>query len=96
VVAARRPILGRVRVARHFAGLASKLAASVALSIAEVNGEPALLAWTGESLTAEILVDVVEDRIGSVRSIPNPDKLAFAARQGQQLSRARGPSGLCL
>jgi hypothetical protein len=72
VVAARRPILGRVRVARHFAGL------------------------TGKSLTAVILVDVVEDRFGSVRSILNPDKLAFAASQGQQLSRARGPSGHCL
>jgi RNA polymerase sigma-70 factor (TIGR02957 family) len=93
VPAGKRPILGRDRVARYFAGLTRKFAGDVTLGIVEVNGEPALLAWAGEAMTAVILVDVVGDRIGSVRSVLNPGKLAFAARQASSLSRSPGTSG---
>jgi RNA polymerase sigma-70 factor (TIGR02957 family) len=93
VTAARRPIRGRDRVGRFVAGLTRKFGGEVVLGVADVNGEPALLAWTGEALTAVILADFVDDRLGSVRSVLNPDKLGFAERQASRLSRSPGPSG---
>ncbi len=99
---ARRPVFGRTRVARLFGKLIpryvrdSQLWREAAVCPAEVNGEPALLAWTGGALFAALVPEIADGRMTALRVIANPDKLAFAARQASGLSRSADLSGLLL
>jgi RNA polymerase sigma factor (sigma-70 family) len=99
---ARRPVFGRSRVARLFGKLIPRFAADPQFAReaeiwqAEVNGEPALLAWTGGVLFAAFVPEIADGRITAVRVLANPDKLAFAARQAGSLSRSADLSGLLL
>ncbi|WP_030018241.1 RNA polymerase sigma-70 factor [Streptomyces monomycini] len=82
VTAARRPITGRAKVLRYLLGLGSGPEAAVAtFRPAEVNGEPALLVLLDGTLFAVAVPEVHEGRVSAVRTILNPDKLAFAAAQ---------------
>jgi len=82
VTAARRPVLGRDKVARYLAGLAHHpLAASVEIELRWVNGEPGLVARTPEVLIAVMVPDPGPDGLAALRTVLNPDKLAFAAAQ---------------
>ncbi|MGI8875592.1 MAG: RNA polymerase sigma-70 factor [Egibacteraceae bacterium] len=93
VTAARRPVVGREAVARLYAGLLAKAAAMVEVSVVEVNGEPAVLAWSGENLLAVLVLELDRDRIGGLRVVVNPDKLSFVTRQAASLSHPRRLSG---
>jgi RNA polymerase sigma factor (sigma-70 family) len=99
---ARRPVAGRGRVALFFARLIPKYAAdpafagSAEIRQAEVNGEPALLAWVGGALFGVIVPEIADGRITALRVAANPDKLGFAARQASGLSRSADLSGLLL
>jgi RNA polymerase sigma factor (sigma-70 family) len=99
---ARRPVVGRDRVARLFAKLIPKFAAdpgfarSAEIRPAEVNGEPALLAWIGGDLFGVIVPEIAGDRITALRVMANPDRLGFAARQAAGPSRSADLSGLLL
>jgi RNA polymerase sigma factor (sigma-70 family) len=66
---ARRPVAGRARVARFFAKLIPKFAAGFAPEIrqAEVNGEPALLAWIGGVLFGVIVPEISGGQITALR-----------------------------
>jgi RNA polymerase sigma-70 factor (TIGR02957 family) len=86
VTAARRPVLGRARVARYLAGITSKFTAGVQISLTEVNGAPAVLGTSAGTLLGVLVLDVSGDRITAVRSVVNPDKLVFASRQVARLS----------
>jgi RNA polymerase sigma-70 factor (TIGR02957 family) len=88
VVAARRPVSGRARVARYLAGLAGKFGAGITVSAAEVNGQPALLTWIGEVLVGVLVPELVDGRLHALRMVLNPEKLAFASRQAAPLSRS--------
>ncbi len=96
---ARRPVVGRSRVAPFFARLIPKFAADPGFASgaeiwqAEVNGEPALLAWIGGELFGVIVPEIAGGRITALRAVANPDKLWFAARQAAGLSRSAHLSG---
>jgi RNA polymerase sigma-70 factor (ECF subfamily) len=85
VGAARRPIRGVDRVTRYLAGSLRLAGHRVRLSVAEVNGAPGLLAWTGEALVGVLVPEVVGDRISGIRIVADPDKL--------RLSHSGRPSG---
>jgi RNA polymerase sigma-70 factor (ECF subfamily) len=87
VPAALRPVRGRAKVARLFAGLLSKTRPWVEVSVAEVNASPAVLAWNGDELLGVIIPAVNASGITSFYTIVNPDKLALVARQAAGLPR---------
>jgi RNA polymerase sigma factor (sigma-70 family) len=101
VPAALRPVRGRAKVARLFAAAIPKVLsagpataaaagiqqAGVELSVTEVNGDQAMLAWSRDALLAVLVPQVGADRIISVYVIANPDKLAAVARQAAGLPR---------
>lgn len=95
VMAARRPIHGRDRVTRYLVGLVIKFAVPLGLetTIGEVNGAPALLGWAGQILATVTLFETGPGGIREIRLLANPDKLAFASRQGGGLSRSSSASG---
>jgi RNA polymerase sigma-70 factor (TIGR02957 family) len=90
VAAARRPVSGRDRVARYLAGALSRPAPAVRLDFAEVNGEPAMLAFIGPTLSGALFFEIAGEQLAALRVVANPDKLRFAARQ---LSHPAGLSG---
>jgi RNA polymerase sigma-70 factor (TIGR02957 family) len=92
VAAARRPIAGRDRMAHYVARVFSRnmAQAGLRLDVAEVNGEPAMLAFDGDTLAGVLCFEIVDDRIAAMRGVANPDKLRFISRQ---LSQRAGLSG---
>ncbi|MGQ0772958.1 MAG: RNA polymerase sigma factor SigJ [Pseudonocardiales bacterium] len=80
--AARRPISGRNKVLRYLLGLATRSeAARLAAAVVEINGGPAIAYRVQGTLRAVTGLDSIGGRIVAVRTIINPDKLAFAAAQ---------------
>lgn len=64
--------------------------AGVELSAAQVNGSPAVLAWSGGALFAVFIPEIGADRITALYTVANPGKLAHVA--GQASRNARLPS----
>lgn len=93
VAAARRAIVGRARVARYLTGIARKFGTGVRVSMAEVNAEPAALAWRDETLLSVIVVETHANQIRALRTIENPDKLRFAEQQAAALSHTGSSVG---
>jgi RNA polymerase sigma-70 factor (TIGR02957 family) len=93
VGAARRPVLGRARVARYLAGI-TRFGAGLQISVAEVNGAPAVLGTRAGTLAGVLVLEVSGDQITAVRLMSNPDKLGFASRQVARLSRLSPVIGL--
>lgn len=92
--AARRPVIGRARVARLVAGLMRQADEHVDISVREVNGEPALLAHSGADLVLVMVSHVVDGRISALHTVTNPTKLRFLQRQlAGELSQIEGLSG---
>jgi RNA polymerase sigma-70 factor, ECF subfamily len=71
------PVHGAQRVARFLLGLARRGAGGgMRLELAEINGHPGLLTAEPEGrLLGVLALDIAEDRIQTLRSIVNPDKL---------------------
>ena len=92
VAAARRPISGRDRTARYVARVFSRnvAQAGLRLDVAEINGEPAMLAFDGDTLAGVLCFEIAGDQIAAVRVMANPDKLRFLA---EQLSHPAGLPG---
>jgi len=91
VSAARRPVVGRDRVARYLAGAFSRPTPAVRLEFAaEVNAEPAVLGYVGPTLAGVLFFDITGDRVDAVRIIANPDKLRYL---GKQMSHPVGLPG---
>jgi RNA polymerase sigma-70 factor (TIGR02957 family) len=81
--AARRPISGRDTVLRLLHGLATHPRAALArLSVEIVNGDPAVVVRENGALSYVIVPEIVDDLVVAIRTVGNPEKLAFAARQG--------------
>lgn len=92
VSAARRPVAGRDRVARYLAGALSRPLPGVRLQLGvEVNGEPAVLAFTGTTLAGVLFFQTEGDQVAALRVVANPDKLRFVARQLSHAARLSGP-----
>ncbi|AJT69263.1 RNA polymerase sigma-70 factor [Streptomyces chattanoogensis] len=82
VTAARRPITGCAKVLRYLLGLVARPeAALVRVEFAEVNGAPAAVVVAGQALLAVVVPEIRDGRVGGVRTVINPAKLAFAAAQ---------------
>ncbi|QYC38699.1 ECF RNA polymerase sigma factor SigJ [Nonomuraea coxensis DSM 45129] len=84
VPAVRRPVRGRVQVARYLRGLHNRPEmAAVTFEFAEINGEPAALAWWrgGGGLFGIITAELTGGRVTAVRTLVNPGKLAYVAAQ---------------
>ncbi|MFJ4780140.1 RNA polymerase sigma-70 factor [Streptomyces sp. NPDC088762] len=77
VNAARRPVVGRNNVARFAIGALGKYVAGVPLTVAEVNGSPALL--FGE--IGVLVVEFENGLVSGLRAVVNPEKLEFLRRQ---------------
>jgi RNA polymerase sigma-70 factor (ECF subfamily) len=93
VAAARRPVLGRDRVARYLAGI-TRFGAGLQISVTEVNGAPAVLGTRAGTLAGVLVLEVSGDQITAVHLMSNPDKLGFASRQVTRLSRLSPVIGL--
>lgn len=83
------PVAGRETVARLCITLMRKVPGDHRLFMDEVNGSPALLSWSDSRLNWVAVFDISENGIVGLRSILNPDKLAYLqdqlqARQKQQ------------
>jgi RNA polymerase sigma-70 factor (TIGR02957 family) len=72
-----RPVNGRVRVARALAAGMSALARlGVRLHVTEVNGQPGAVGFDADGRLVGVTgLDIVDDRIQTIHSIANPDKL---------------------
>jgi RNA polymerase sigma-70 factor (ECF subfamily) len=83
VAAARRPVSGRERTANYLARALGRYLPQrrVRFDVAEVNGEPAVLAFDGDTLSGVLCFETTGDRIAALRVLANPDKLRFLAAQ---------------
>jgi RNA polymerase sigma-70 factor (ECF subfamily) len=84
---ARRPIQGVARVARYLAATAGRSVVGVEACVREVNGVPALLAWSGTALVGVLVPEIADRRVTAVRIVADPDKLRFLGTQVARLSR---------
>jgi RNA polymerase sigma-70 factor (ECF subfamily) len=76
--AALRPITGSDKVARWLVAVAQQGASipDLRIEVAEVNGWPALVGWTGAEPFGSISLAMADGRIEQVLVVVNPDKLA--------------------
>lgn len=75
------PIVGAEKVIRLYFGLMAKAPADFNVRFAEVNGAPALLAFSGPALLSVLMFTFDGDRIAEIASVVNPDKLNVIRRQ---------------
>jgi RNA polymerase sigma-70 factor (ECF subfamily) len=87
--AARRPIVGRDRVARYLTGMRRWSSEGIEFLLTEVNGEPAVIGRAGDRVVGVMVVEVAGGTVIGLRNVVNPDKLTFL---GQQVSRLAGLS----
>ncbi|HEX2058026.1 MAG TPA: RNA polymerase sigma-70 factor [Actinomycetota bacterium] len=73
--AARRPVLGRRRVARFLVKIAARTPAEVKVEIALVNGRPGIVLRAGGDAVAVLDVDASRDGIERVLVVAAPSKL---------------------
>jgi RNA polymerase sigma-70 factor (ECF subfamily) len=86
--AARRPLLGRDEVLNFLVGLyrtaqTTQVARDAALSIEDVNSEPALVIRVAKHLESIFVFSVEDGLITGIRVVRNPDKLAHIDRKLQ-------------
>lgn len=74
------PVTGALRVARFVAAF-PRLAEDWTLSLAEVNGRPALVARIGGEIDTVITARVDEGRVSGLYAVRNPHKLGFMTRE---------------
>lgn len=94
--AARRPVVGRDRVARLLASLGSRVSDDVVVERRDVNAVPGLVFRRGDApqMAVTIEPDVSGGAISRVWIVLNPDKLAgLTARVGAPLPDPRGSAG---
>ncbi|MEU4406626.1 RNA polymerase sigma-70 factor [Streptosporangium sp. NPDC023963] len=78
--AVRRPLVGREQVLRYLRVLA-EYAQRIRLVPEVVNGELALMVYLDGRLSGVTALEFDGDRVIALRTIANPDKLAFIAKQ---------------
>ncbi|ADD43991.1 RNA polymerase, sigma-24 subunit, ECF subfamily [Stackebrandtia nassauensis DSM 44728] len=87
---ARHPILGVAKVARYFANWFGNVNMErlrrlnldhIKVYIVEANGRPAVVAYADDRLLAVMGFDLVDGRVGAVRTMANPEKLRFIGDQ---------------
>jgi RNA polymerase sigma-70 factor (TIGR02957 family) len=89
VNAARKPVIGRERVARYLVGVLERFGAGITPTVGEANGEPVIVAVEDGEIRAVCFFTFDGDLLTGMDIAMNPDKLAYA---GEQLSRIGGLS----
>jgi RNA polymerase sigma factor (sigma-70 family) len=80
--AARRAVVGAVKVARMYAGLLRRYAPVVTrIELVEVNGAPGLAAFVDGDVLGVLVLEVAGGRIAGMWTIANPEKLGYLRRQ---------------
>jgi RNA polymerase sigma-70 factor (ECF subfamily) len=75
--AVREPLHGRGPVVRLLLGSARVMPAGTRIEVADVNGGPALLFWSGQRLLLVINFSMDQGRVTALYHSLNPDKLAY-------------------
>lgn len=86
ISAARRPVVGRERVARFMAGLARSAPADLRFEVGVFNALPSVLLYSGEHLDTVAMFEVTDALVSGIYLVRNPDKLATVA-QARPLTR---------
>ena len=73
--AARHPLHGAMRVARHLVGVRTQAPPRMEIKVVRANGDPALMAVADGRCVAVIALQVEESQVIGVRAILNPEKL---------------------
>jgi RNA polymerase sigma-70 factor (ECF subfamily) len=76
VTAARKPVHGPEKIARFLVGISSVPVPAMRVEFSTLNGMPALLVYSGDSIDLAAMVDVRDGRVTGVYLVRNPDKLA--------------------
>jgi RNA polymerase sigma-70 factor (ECF subfamily) len=89
------PLHGAQRVARFLLGLARRgRAVGMGFQPAEINGHPGAIAYDRDGRLVSVLsLDITDDRVQTVRSIVNPDKLRHLGPVGDLSSLLQQPQG---
>jgi RNA polymerase sigma-70 factor (ECF subfamily) len=74
--AARHPLHGAYRVARHLVGVAPQAPAGTEIRLVRFNDTPGVMAVLDGSAIAVILFEIDQGLVTGVRAVLNPDKLA--------------------
>jgi RNA polymerase sigma factor (sigma-70 family) len=74
------PVVGRANVVAYLVKWI-RLWGRARVTFTEVNGEPAIAAHSADRLWGVMVLELADGQVTGVRTIANPDKLGFAARQ---------------
>jgi RNA polymerase sigma-70 factor (ECF subfamily) len=74
--AARRPILGRAKVARYLAGSAWDRFPDLRYERVEVNGQPAIIGRSGDTVLGLLVATESDGELAAFHIVVNPDKLS--------------------
>lgn len=79
ITAARRPVRGGDLVARYLIGLNKFLTPASSFSVAEINGELALVVRADGVVASSVMLFELDadSRVDAIRIVVNPDKLGF-------------------
>jgi RNA polymerase sigma-70 factor, ECF subfamily len=84
--AARRPVVGADHIARFLLGIASKPIPHMRVEMSSLNGMPAILIYSGDTIDLAVMVESSNDHVTGLYLVRNPDKLG-AATTTRQVSR---------
>jgi RNA polymerase sigma-70 factor (ECF subfamily) len=77
--AARRPVVGRDRVARFIANVAHRVPTDGRFEYVHLNGEPAVIVRTADGPYMTWSVELVDGTIAAIHAVNNPEKLRHLA-----------------
>ena len=81
--AARRPVVGRDRVARFVTNVAQRMPVDGSLEYVHLNGEPAVIVRTARGPLLTMSVEIADGAVRAIHTVINPDKLRhLAGRSG--------------
>jgi RNA polymerase sigma-70 factor (ECF subfamily) len=86
--AARRPVVGRDKVARYLSGIFGTTRTDLTLLRTEVNGQPAVVGLAGDTLLGVFVATESYGVFAAFHALANPDKFGFFSRQ---LSHSAAP-----
>ncbi|MBE2251832.1 MAG: RNA polymerase sigma factor SigJ [Myxococcus sp.] len=89
VRAAINVVTGANRVARFFVGVAKKQPLSVRYELLDVNGWPSVVSFEGDVVVGVSQLETDGERVYSVSTVVNPDKLRALTRHLAQRSEAQ-------
>jgi RNA polymerase sigma-70 factor (ECF subfamily) len=85
--AARKPVVGALKVARAIAGLMRKTQGQLRVEMVTCNSAPAVLLYLDDHLEGVITLEIVDDKITNFYAMRNPDKLV-ALTTVREISRS--------